>query len=148
MVTIIVLLTSFAILRLAGFLGVTALDNCYLSFRIALFLMFLVTASAHWGRGRPDLIRMVPPIFPAPGTIITITGGLEILGAAGLLIPMTTRAAALCLAILLVAMFPANIRAARERLTILGRPAMGVAVRGAMQLLFIGALLAVAAHHL
>jgi hypothetical protein len=63
MVTIIVLLTSFAILRLAGFLGVTALDNWYLSLRIALFLMFLVTASAHWGRGRPDLIRMVPTRF-------------------------------------------------------------------------------------
>jgi uncharacterized membrane protein len=45
---------------------------------------------------------------------------------------------------MLIAMFPANIRAARERFTILGRPAMNLASRGAMQLLFLGALLAVA----
>jgi uncharacterized membrane protein len=63
----------------------------------------------------------------------------------GLLIPLTTRAAAICLAILLVGMFPANMRAARERLTILGRPAPGLVVRGALQLIFIGALIAVAA---
>jgi hypothetical protein len=78
MIPIVVLLASFAVLRLAGFLGVAALDNWNLSLRIALFLMFLLTASAHWGRGRPDLIRMVPAAFPAPATIITITGVLEI----------------------------------------------------------------------
>jgi uncharacterized membrane protein len=107
--------------------------------------MFLLAASPHWGRGRTDLIRMVPPAFPFPATIITITGVLEILGAVGLLIPRTTRAAAVCLAILLMAMFPANIRAARERLTILGRPATGLVLRTVMQLMFIGALAAVAA---
>jgi uncharacterized membrane protein len=145
MVPLVVLLTAFAIFRVVGFLGVTALDNWNLPLRVALFLMFLVTASAHWGRGRPDLMRMVPAGFPAPALIITVTGVLEILGAVGLLIPLTTRAAAICLAILLVGMFPANIRAARERLTILGRPAPGIVVRGALQLIFIGALIAVAA---
>ena len=140
----IVLLASFAILRLAGFLGVSTLDNWNLPLRIALFVMFLLAASAHWGRGRTDLIRMVPPAFPFPATIITITGVLEILGAVGLLIPRTTRAAAVCLAILLVAMFPANIRAAREHLTMLGRPATGLVLRSVMQVVFIGALAAVA----
>jgi uncharacterized membrane protein len=144
MVPAIVLPASFAILRLAGFLGVSVLDSWNLPLRIALFLMFLIAASAHWGRGRTDLIRMVPAAFPFPASIITITGVLEILGAVGLLIPRTTRAAAVCLAILLVAMFPANIRAARERLTILGRPVTGLAVRSVMQVVFIGALLAVA----
>ena len=145
MVPAIVLLVAFAILRLLGFLGVAALDNWNLPLRVALFLMFLLTASAHWGRGRADLIRMVPPAFPAPGIIITITGVLEILGAVGLLVPLTARAAAICLAILLVAMFPANIRAAREHLTILGRPAPELSLRSVIQLLFIGALVAVAA---
>src|SRR5262249_55563651 len=32
--------------------------------RIALAAMFLVTASAHWGKRRADLIRMTPAIFP------------------------------------------------------------------------------------
>jgi uncharacterized membrane protein len=145
MLPAIVLMASFAVLRLAGFLGVAALDNWSLPLRIALCLMFLLAASAHWGRGRRDFIRMVPPRFPFPAMIITITGVLEILGAIGLLIPITTRAAAACLAILLVAMFPANIRAARERLTILGRPAPGLVLRSLIQLMFIGALVAVAA---
>jgi uncharacterized membrane protein len=142
----IVLLVSFVVLRCLGFAGVAALNNWDTPLRAALCGMFLVTASAHWGRGRSDLIRMVPAAFPSPGTIVSITGVLEILGAAGLMIPSTARPAALCLAVLLAAMFPANVHAARERLTILGRPAMNLAVRGALQVLFIGALLAVAVH--
>jgi len=78
--------------------------------------------------------------------MVTTTGVLEILGGVGLLIPLTAHAAAICLAILLVALFPANVRAAREGLTILGRPAMRLPLRRAMQLLFVAALLAVAMH--
>lgn len=143
MVPTAVLLVSFAALRLLGFLGITALNNWNLPLRIALFLMFMVTASAHWGRGRPDLLRMVPAAFPAPGLILTVTGFLEIAGGVGLLIPFTIRVAAICLIALLIAMFPANMRAAREGLTIRGRRAMSIPVRGAMQVLFIGALLSV-----
>jgi len=144
MVPLFVLLISFTLLRLTGSMGVVWLDNWSLPLRMALFLMFMLTASAHWGRGRPDLIRMVPTVFPAPGVIITVTGLLEILGGVGLLVPRTARAAAICLAILLVAMVPANIRAARQRFTILGRTAMSVTVRGAIQVIFVGALVVVA----
>ncbi len=144
MAPVIVLLVSFAVLRCVGLLGATALDNWETPLRSALGAMFLLTASAHWGRGRPDLIGMVPSAFPSPGTIVSITGVLEILGAVGLLIPATARAAATCLAVLLVAMFPANMRAAKERLTILGRPALGIVFRGAIQVIFVGALVAVA----
>lgn len=109
---------------LCGLLGVSALDNGSLPLMIALALMFLLTASAQWGRGGRDLVRMVPPALSFPGTIIT-------LGAIGLVIPLTSRAAAICLTILLVALFPANVRAARENLTILGRPAPRLMLRGA-----------------
>jgi uncharacterized membrane protein len=97
---------------LAGFVGVAALDNWNLPLRLALCLMFMIAASAHWGRGRPDLIRMVPTALPAPGILVTITGLLEIAGAVGLLLPQTACAAATCLAVLLIALFPANVRAA------------------------------------
>jgi uncharacterized membrane protein len=60
-----------------------------------------------------------------------------------LLVPATVRVAAICLAILLVALFPANIHAAREHLTILGRPAPGLLVRGAIQVVFLSALIVV-----
>ena len=145
MVVLMVLLVSLAALRVTGFLGVAALDNWNLPLRLALCLMFMVAASAHWGRGRADLIRMVPAALPAPGILVTMTGLLEIAGAVGLLLPQTARAAAICLAVLLVALFPANVRAARHGFTILGRPAMSVAVRGAVQAVFIVALLGVAA---
>ena len=104
--------------------------------------MFLLTASAHWGKRRPDLIRMVPAAFPRPDLIITITGLLELLGAVGLLLPATAGAAAACLAALLVAMFPANVRAAQHHLTISGKAATGLPLRTFLQVVFIAALLA------
>jgi uncharacterized membrane protein len=92
----------------AGSLGISMLDGWQPSLRAALAVMFFVTASAHWGKARVDLIRMVPPAFPRPDVLVTVTGLLEILGAIGLVLPGTTRAAATCLALLLLVMFPAN----------------------------------------
>ena len=85
--------------------------------------MFLLTASAHWGKRRPDLIRMVPKSFPRPDLLVTLTGVCEILGAIGLLVVPFARWAAIGLTLLLIAVFPANIRAAREGITIGGKPA-------------------------
>ena len=45
--------------------------------------------------------------------LVTITGALELLGAAGLLYPPTRVAAAVCLFVLMLVMFPANVYAAR-----------------------------------
>jgi uncharacterized membrane protein len=106
-----------------------------------LSLMFLLTASAHWGKRRPDLIAMVPTAFPRPDLIVTITGTLEILGAVGLLVPATAPAAAVCLALLLLAMFPANVGAAHEHLKIGQTPATGLTLRTILQGVFIAALL-------
>src|SRR5262245_2674855 len=75
--------------------------------RIALAAMFLLTASAHWGKRRADLIRMVPAAFSRPDLLVTITGICEIAGAIGLLIPGLAPIAAIGLALLLIAMFPA-----------------------------------------
>ena len=142
MIPALVLAGSFLILRAAGWAGVDALDNWVTPLRYALAAMFLLTASAHWGRGRQDLVRMVPAIFPAPALLVAVTGILEILGAIGLLIPYTAPAAAICLAILLVAMFPANIHAARKSLTIRGRAATSLGPRTVLQVIFVAALVA------
>jgi uncharacterized membrane protein len=103
--------------------------------------MFLLTASAHWGKQRGELIAMVPRVFPRPDLMVSATGVFEILGAVGLLIPALAPVAAACLALLLIALFPANIRAARERLTIGGRPATALPWRAPLQLVFIAAVL-------
>ena len=59
-------------------------------------------------------------------------------GAAGLLLPKVRGVAGACLILLLIAMFPANVRAAREGLPLRGKPATELWLRVPMQGLFIG----------
>jgi uncharacterized membrane protein len=111
--------------------------------RIALCAMFLLTASAHWGKRRPDLIRMVPAAFPRPDLLVTFTGICEILGAIGLLIPRVAPYAAIGLTLLLLAIFPANVRAAREKLTIAGARTPPIVTRTIIQIIFLAATIGV-----
>lgn len=115
--------------------------------RIALAVMFGFTAVSHFvPRTRADLIRMVPAGLPAPGLLVSLTGLAELLGAAGLLLRPWAAVAAWSLAVLLVAMFPANIRAARSGLPVAGRRAMPLRWRLPLQLFWIGGLVVVARH--
>src|SRR5206468_2935291 len=142
MVPFFVLVAAFVIFRAMGVMGVSLLDSWKSALRPALTVMFLLTASAHFGKGRADLIRMVPPVFPHPAVLVTLTGIFEIAGAIGLLIPATAPTASVGLALLMVALFPANVYAARHRLTIRGREATRLPVRAALQVVFIAAVLA------
>jgi uncharacterized membrane protein len=140
MAPLIVLIAGCVAFWFAGWLGVTIFQHANTVLRSALGLMFFLTASAHWGKRRCDLIRMVPPIFPRPDLLVTITGVLEILGALGLFIPGTARGAGICLALLLIALFLANIHAAHEKLTIAGQPVPGLPVRTGIQIVFVASL--------
>ncbi len=77
--------------------------------------MFTLTGIAHFVPGmRRDMIAIVPPPLPAPALLVTVTGVLELMGAVGGVVYPPTRAdAAGCLFVLMLAMFPANIYAAR-----------------------------------
>jgi len=141
MLPFFILVISTLVLRALGAAGLHTLDNWSVCVRGGLAVMFVFTASAHWGRSRRELIAMVPPVFTRPDLMVSVTGVLEILGGVGLLIPMTATAAAVCLAVLLVALFPANVRAAREKLTMGGRPATPLPLRVLLQLVFISALI-------
>ena len=136
-----VLVTSTLTLRVVGAAGVPALDSWIACLRGGLAAMFVFTASAHWGKRRPDLIRMVPGVFPRPDLVVTITGVLEIFGAVGLLFARTAPMAAACLAALLIALFPANVRAALQNLSVGGRKATGLPLRLLLQVVFVAALL-------
>ena len=142
MAPLIALIVSFGIFRVAGLLGWSYVDDWQHSLQAAVAVMFLLTASAHWGKRRADLIRMVPPSFPRPDWIVTATGWLEIAGAIGILIPAVSSAAAAGLVLMLLAMFPANVRAAKEKLTIGGQPVPYLVVRTLLQVIFIAAVLA------
>ena len=141
MVPLIVLVVSGLLFWLAGRVGVEVFRDLGFVLRAAFGVMFLFTASAHWGKRRPDLICMVPPALPRPDLLVTFTGVLEILGAIGLLVPVTARAACISLVLLLLALFPANIHAAHHNLAIAGRPVPNLPVRAAIQLVFIATLL-------
>ncbi|GEB30662.1 MULTISPECIES: DoxX family protein [Brevibacillus] len=141
MVPFYVLVGAFLLFKILGLIGLSYFEGWHSSLQGAVAVMLLLTASAHWGAKRPDLIRMVPPIFPKPGWIVTATGLLEIAGAIGILFPATSQAASIGLAVLLVAMFPANVRAARESLTIGGRPVPKLLLRTVLQFVFLAAVL-------
>ena len=57
-------------------------------------------------------LAIMPPVLPWPLALICISGGAEILGGLGVLLPATRRLAGWGLILLLFAVFPANIYAA------------------------------------
>jgi uncharacterized membrane protein len=100
--------------RVVGLFGVAYTDTWPEAIAAGLAVMFLMTGIAHFAPGmRRAMIAIVPPRLPAPGVLVTVTGVLEPLGAAGLLLPPTRVAAAVCLFLLMLAMFPANVYASR-----------------------------------
>ena len=137
MIVLAVLFGSLLVFRLLGFLGVSLFQTWHDSMVYALAAMFCFTAISHFGRLRRDLERMVPPWVPNPGAAVLVTGILEILGAIGLIVPSTRTLAGVCLILFLVAVFPANIYAAKTAATLGARPVTPLGVRGPMQLLFI-----------
>src|SRR5690349_22100006 len=114
MAVLLTLVVSTLGARLVGLLGVDYVGSWPQAIAVGLAAMFVVTGVAHFVHPlRRDMIAIVPPRLPAPALLVTITGVLELAGAAGLLYPPTRVAAAVCLFLLMLAMFPANIYAAR-----------------------------------
>ncbi len=147
MVPLVVQLVAWAGFWLAGLTGLLPAAALPVgALRFALAVMFGFTAVSHFvPRTRADLIRMVPPALPAPALLVSLTGLLELAGAIGLLVPPFARAAALALAALLIALFPANVHAARAGVQIAGRRATPLRYRLPLQLFWIACLLWVAA---
>ena len=114
MAPLIALVLGSLTARLVGWLGVDYVDGWTAAVAVGLALMFVVTGIAHFVNPlRRDLIAIVPPRLPSPGLLVTATGVLELLGAAGLLYPPTRAAAAVALGVMMLAMFPANVYASR-----------------------------------
>ena len=68
MAPLIVLVVVSALARLAGRFGVTTLHDWAAATRVGLAVMLCYTAVAHFNSMRPDMIRMVPPAVPSPGS--------------------------------------------------------------------------------
>jgi uncharacterized membrane protein len=138
MIVVLLLVVATAVFRGLGALGVEALASWQDAARWGLALVLAFTASAHFTRMRADLVRMVPPPFPRPELLVTLTGIAEALGAVGILVPQTRSLAGGALIALFAAMLPANVSAAQRGLTLGRRPVTPLWIRVPMQLLFIG----------
>lgn len=143
--TVPVLLVSFLAFRGLGALGVRRFGTWRASAAHALAVMLVMTATAHFVPDGPgampthdDLVAMVPPAVPFASAVVYLTGALELLGAVGLVVARTRRPAGICLALLFVAMLPANIYAAVEGVELAGEPATPLWQRIPEQLLYLG----------
>lgn len=143
MFPLIVIAASTSVIRLVGFLfGIPWLDGWVPAVTGGLAIMFALMAVAHFAQPRRDaLIAMVPPRLPRAATLVTVTGVLELAGAVGLVIPSTSRLAAICLGLLLIVMFPANVHAARAQT---GIRTMPLPTRALVQVVFLAACAIVA----
>jgi uncharacterized membrane protein len=75
---------------------------------VFIFLWFSVGGIAHFTLTETEM-RIVPPSIPWPRATVLISGVFELLGAVGILIPATRRAAGVGLFFLTIAVTPANV---------------------------------------
>ena len=83
--------------------------------RISLAILLVFTGMGHFLRTVP-MALMIPEWVPARVLVVYATGMLEWLIALGLLLRPTHRIAGVALILFLVAVFPANVNAALNRL--------------------------------
>ena len=89
--------------------------------RVVAAAFYVAAGILHFAR--PNVyVKIIPPFIPAPLAMVYLSGLGEIAGGIGLLIPALRRAAAWGLVILLVAVFPANVYMAMERVPVTGHP--------------------------
>ena len=138
MTSLFVLLVSFIVLWEVGWLGVKPLSSWRGAGRGALVIMFLFTGTSHFTSMKYDFAAMIPDPLPDGLWVIYLTGVFEIAGAVGLLLPQTRKLAGICLILLLVAMFSANVNAALNDIPLGGQDPTPLWLRTPMQLLYIG----------
>ncbi|MCK2242723.1 MULTISPECIES: hypothetical protein [unclassified Crossiella] len=141
MAPFVILIVVTLVLWLAGRLGVRWLRPWTAPLRGGLAAMFTATGLAHFIGLRAELIAMVPPWLPAPEFLVTVTGVLELAGVVGLLWTPTARWAAGALTVLLLVMFPANVYAALNGLSLSVFDQLWS--RTALQIVFLAATIAV-----
>jgi uncharacterized membrane protein len=75
---------------------------------VVVFLWFFIGGFFHFWATDVEM-RIVPPSIPWPRAAVLVSGVFELLGALGILIPATRRAAGVGLFLLTLAVTPANV---------------------------------------
>ena len=137
-ITTAVLMVTVAGCFFAGREGVSSFGWKQWVLRVLVALPLLVSGVAHFAR-TALFATIVPPFFPFRPQLVLISGAMELAGAIGLLLPAFSRVASACLAVFMIAIFPANVYAANQVVAGLQMP--GVPVRLGMQVIYIVLLL-------
>lgn len=74
-----------------------------------LVALFATSGLFHFLTPSP-FVDIVPRMLPRPELVVAVSGAAELLGAGGLLLRRTRRAAGWALILLLIAVFPSNIK--------------------------------------
>ncbi|TCC15693.1 hypothetical protein [Kribbella speibonae] len=137
--------------RALGALGVRRFTTWPVAAAHAMAVMLVLTASAHFVPAsvtvmpnHADMVRMVPPFLPYADALVYLTGVLELLGAAGLVLTATRTLAGYALAALFVGLLPANIHAAVADVPFAGGEATPLWQRIPEQILYLAVALWVA----
>jgi len=88
-----------------------------LSARIAMAAMLLFTSVAHFVFWK-GMMLMLPKFIPFKKQVVYVTGVMELLAAAGLLIPQTVQVTGIALVVFFVAILPSNINAAMQHVNL------------------------------
>ncbi len=137
------------VVLLIVFLGVILfMNNKYgkadldLAGRIAMAAMLIFTAPAHFFY-KKGMRSMVPYFVPFKKKVVLLSGIIQIVLAAGILIPLVQNLSALLLVLFLIVLLPANVNAAIKRVdyedrTVKGSGPVYLWFRIPLQVFFIG----------
>jgi uncharacterized membrane protein len=133
-VTTLILIVTVVAFFVWGRRGLSGFGWMQWVLRVVVMLPLVVSGIGHFTR-TAMFATIVPPFLPYRPQLVLVSGAMELAGAVGLLLPAFTRAASVCLAGLMVAIFPANVYAAGE--VVGGLPMPNVPVRLGMQVVYI-----------
>ena len=136
--TTVLLILAVAAFVLWGRNGLRSFGWPQAALRVVAALPLLVSGIGHFAR-TAMFASIIPPVFPHREGLVLVSGVLEFAGGVGLLIPIFTRSASACLALFMIAIFPANVYAANRDIGGLHMPS--VPVRLGMQIVYIWLLL-------
>jgi uncharacterized membrane protein len=137
MAPLAILVTATILARLLGYAGVRMLSDWRAAARIGLAFMFVFTGSTHFTEMKHEYAAMVPPPLTGQLWVIYLTGFMEVAGAVGLLMRRTRYLAGICLLLLLLALFPANVYAAMQGIEFRGAPPTDIWLRALIQAVFL-----------
>jgi uncharacterized membrane protein len=138
LITTATLIATVAAFFLWARRGLSAFGWLQRVLRVIAVVPLLASGVLHFTR-TALMASIIPPFFASRPQLVVLTGVLEFAGAVGLLLPAFTRVTSACLAVFMIAIFPANVYAAGQ--TVGGLQMPSVPVRLTMQVVYILLLL-------